>query len=51
MDIDYTPLDVKEFNKVAANQSKGTILFVIIAVLTIIVIGLLVVILMKRVRI
>jgi len=48
MDIDYTPLDVEVFKKTITNYSKGNILFVVIAVLTIVVLGLLVVILMKR---
>gem|GEM_PF-4546798 len=48
MDIDYTPLDVASFKKTATNQSKGSILFIIIVILTMIVLGLLVVILMKR---
>jgi len=48
MDIDYTPLDVEVFKKTITNHSKGNILFIVIAVLTIVVLGLLVVILMKR---
>ncbi|MDP4011349.1 MAG: hypothetical protein Q8P72_03940 [Candidatus Roizmanbacteria bacterium] len=48
MDIDYTPLDIATFTKQSTHKSKSSILFVVIGVLTIIVIGLLVFILMKR---
>ncbi|KKQ37980.1 MAG: hypothetical protein US54_C0021G0007 [Candidatus Roizmanbacteria bacterium GW2011_GWA2_37_7] len=48
MDTDYTSIDVDAFKKRFVNQSKSNILFIVIAILTIIVLGLLVVILMQR---
>jgi len=48
MDKDYTPLDIDLFKKNFINQTKGKILFIFIAVITIIILGLLIVILMQR---